>query len=194
MGCGNGRFGLFLAGHLDADQFDYYGVDSSQPLLDIAKDKLGQTKIKFQLKKIDLVEGLLKGGPEINQQFDLIVGFGLMHHIPGFNLRQKLFEFIEQNLKKQGIGVITLWQFGQKPRFMRKGVNPKKVGLTPKELDENDYILDWRRGGRAYRYCHFVDQQEKIKLIDNSGLKLADEFLADGETENLNKYLILTRK
>lgn len=193
LGCGNGRFGEFLESHLENNQLYYLGIDSSQELLEIADQQLAEAGINYELREMDLVDQLLANKMKMEGQFDLIVGFGLVHHIPGFELRQKLFQLIYCNLIDQGIGVLTLWQFGQKPRFIRKGVNPKKVGLAPKDLEDNDYILDWQRGTKAYRYCHFVNKKEQEKLISHSKLNLIDEFLADGKSNNLNKYLVLKR-
>jgi SAM-dependent methyltransferase len=193
LGCGNGRFGVFLKDHLDSSQFFYFGIDSSQELLNIANQQLSQEEINFKLEQIDLVSRLLDNKPIVENKFDLIVGFGLVHHLPGLQLRQKLFEVINKNLTDIGFGVLTLWQFGQKPRFKRKGVDPKNVGINPEMLDDNDYILDWQRGTKAYRYCHFVNQKEQERLVENSNLSLVNQFLADGKTNNLNKYLVLAK-
>ena len=63
-------------------------------------------------------------------------------------------------------------------------------------LEENDCLLDWRRGeakNKAFRYCHFLDEKEMGDLISGTGLKIEKKFFADGKSEKLNQYYILKK-
>ncbi|MBC8100170.1 MAG: class I SAM-dependent methyltransferase, partial [Armatimonadetes bacterium] len=56
-----------------------------------------------------------------------------------------------------------------------------------------DYLLDWRRGERALRYCHHVDDAELGALVAASGLSVVASYYADGESSTLNAYRVLYR-
>ncbi len=189
VGCGNGRFGLFLAEKSPGVKINYFGIDFSRDLLTKAEEKLSSAKINYNLTQKDILRGLdLK-----SKKFDLIACFGLFHHLPSFNLRQKKLMELANYLNTGGLLVITFWQFGDKTRFKEKIVPPKEVGIDQKELENNDYILDWKRGQRRFRYCHHSNQVELEKMVKNVNLKLIDHFLADGKTNDLNLYLVLKK-
>jgi tRNA (uracil-5-)-methyltransferase TRM9 len=186
VGCGNGRFGIFLAENSSKTKINYFGIDYNRQLLSSAEDKLSSAGIDFQLKKADITQGL--GLTE--SKFDLTAAFGLFHHLPSYQLRRKILKEMAGLLCPEGLLVTAFWQFGDKPRFKKKIVDPKKVGINPEELDDNDYILDWKRGKNAYRYCHHFSRQEIEKLVKSLEIKIIDQYLADGKTGNLNSYLI----
>ncbi len=187
VGCGNGRFGLFLDENSPGAEINYLGIDFSQKLLAEAKKDLRSTKINYNLVEKDILQKLnLK-----SKKFDLIVCFGLIHHLASFKLRQEKLMELADYLNTGGLLVVTFWQFGNKPRFEEKTVRPDKVGLDSSRLEENDYILGWKQKEKIYRYCHYVDYREAEKLIKDLKLNLVDKYLADGKTNNLNLYLIL---
>ncbi len=186
LACGNGRFGLFLAENSPKIKINYHGVDFSRELLSKAEKKLSKTNINFKLKKTDIIEDF-----HLSRKYDLITAFGLFHHIPSFDLRRKILKILADHLAEDGLVAVTFWQFADKPRFKDKIVNPEKVGIDPGQLESNDYILDWKRGKTAYRCCHCADQPEVEKLTENLDLKMVDNYLADGKTNNLNLYLVL---
>ncbi|MBD3279345.1 MAG: methyltransferase domain-containing protein [Candidatus Pacebacteria bacterium] len=197
LGCGNGRFAEFLAQTYPQLKFEYSGIDNNDFLLNQAQKKLHQLKKPHQLLKLDLVESLINN--KLNSQlkstkFELIVAFGLFHHLPSFTLRKKLIKVMAKLLSAKGLTVFTAWQFLNEPRFKHKLVKPTKLGLDPEQFEPNDFILDWQRGKTAYRYCHYLDQQEINQLVTTSGLKLIRQFQADGKSKQLNLYLILSNK
>ncbi len=195
LGCGNGRFAQFLL-EQDVD-FEYTGVDNNQQLLDIADNQLNKLQDHKSFKHIDLVAELNANNliEHFQQKFNVIVGFGLIHHIPSFDLRFKLIASLQHLLQKQGLLVLTAWQFAQDPRYHDRHIKPDKVGVKQQDLEKNDFILDWRKGRVAYRYCHFVDKAE-LKQINQqleqqqSPLIFKSSFAADGKSDKLNRYLI----
>jgi len=196
VGCGNGRFGMFLSENLDSKKIKYFGLDFSQRLLETAKQRLTTLGLDFQLKELDLVKSLLnKQLNELyNQKFNLITAFGLFHHLPSFSIRRQAVKQLVSQLENEGVMVATFWQFANKTRFSKKFVNPEKVSIKPEELEENDFIMDWKRGKRAYRYCHHADQPEVEKLTAGLSLEEVDNYLADGKTGDLNLYLVLKKQ
>jgi len=195
VGCGNGRFGQFLVQQEPDFTINYTGLDNSAPLLKYAGEKLQSVKLKPQLIELDLIEQLLAKKDLVNNQlFDVVVAFGVFHHIPSFDLRKRLFEQLSSLVAPDGILCISFWQFLNSVKLRERTVDPKTLDLNATDFEENDYILDWRAGEKpAYRYCHYTNNEEEIALLKQSKLKVIDEFFADGATSNLNHYLVLKK-
>lgn len=190
IGCGNGRFANFLKEQLPERETDYTGVDSSGALLEIARSHTTNTSTQFV--ELDIIDILLHNGSLLpNKTFDLVVAFGVLHHIPSFELRHLFFQLLAAKTRPNGIVVITSWQFLNSIKQREHIVDPRIAGLTPEELEENDFILDWRAGETKYRYCHYLNNAEEIKLLKQSRLTVLDEYFADGSTKNLNHYLVM---
>jgi tRNA (uracil-5-)-methyltransferase TRM9 len=197
IGCGNGRFAKFLSEKLEKN-CEYIGIDNSSKLLNIAKENSKNYKNPnntYKFIKQDIITGLLKNKKITNQQFDLIIIFGVMHHIPSFDLRKKLFKQLESNLISNNSYLISsFWQFTKSPRFQKKNHDPSSVNINPNNLEKNDYIIDWLRGKKAFRYFHFTDKNEVKKLVENTDLKISKQFFADGGVGKLNLYTVLQKK
>lgn len=193
-GCGNGRFAQFLA---DLKiEFEYTGLESNSDLLRYAQQTINKLKINHKLIEFDLIEGLINDNltEKFDQKFNLIAVFGLIHHIPGFKLRKKLLEQLAELLSADGYLVITAWQFAADDRFLKREVDPALVNIKAQDLEKNDFILDWRKGERAFRYCHFVDEEEVERLSRQiEELSLENTFLADSKSGELNRYLLFKK-
>jgi len=196
LGCGNARFANFL--DENDIQFSYHGVDSSQSLLDKASHNLKQQHLEHKLNQLDIVQALLDGSLStiLDKKYDLIVAFGLFHHLPSFKLRKKFIEDIGGMLAdKQSLAVVTAWQFAADKRFEEKFIDPSKINLSADQLEENDFILGWQNHPNAFRYCHFVDESEIKKITaELKKITLLESFFSDGKSEKLNKYLIFKRE
>ncbi|HLA44679.1 MAG TPA: class I SAM-dependent methyltransferase, partial [Aggregatilineales bacterium] len=106
IGCGNGRFGVFLKQNLEIP-IKYHGIDSSDYLLKHAADMLKAENVDFHLRNVDVItEDYIPDDP-----YDLIVIFGVMHHIPGFENRKKLIERSMKALAPGGLLAVTFWVF-----------------------------------------------------------------------------------
>lgn len=195
VGCGNGRFGQFLDQHSPNFAIRYTGIDNSTALLRYAEEKLQSTTLKPQFFELDLIEQLLAKKDLVdNLSFDVVVAFGVFHHIPSFDLRKRLFEQLSALVAPDGILCIGFWQFLNSVKLRERTVDPKTLDLDASEFEENDYILDWRAGDTpTYRYCHYTNNEEEIALLKQTKLKVIDEYFADGATSNLNHYLVLKR-
>ena len=184
IACGNGRFGVFWALQ-QATPFDYLGIDSNRRLLEIARGRLGgYAYVSAQLCERDVVLAPL---PDCHGQ--LIALFGILHHVPGFCARRRLLASAAARLSPGGFLVFAAWRFCEQERFLRRIV--PWTGEFAVEC--NDYLLDWRRGERALRYCHYIDDDEHQTLIEATGLSVLDDYRADGATGQLNRYTVLRK-
>ncbi len=185
IGCGNGRFALFLAGR-QSSAFDYTGIDSSQVLLSLARERLSNLeRVRLRLIEHDLVAHEL---PAMRAQ--LVVLFGLLHHVPGFAQRRELLACCAELLAPGGYLIFAAWRFYEEQRF-RARILPWGSDYS---VEKNDYLLDWRRGERALRYCHYVDDAEHEDLVAATGLSVKADFRADGSSGRLNRYSVLKRE
>ena len=191
VGCGNGRFGVFMAEYLEAPVV-YHGVDNNETLLNHARKALDPLpNITATLEQRDVVLS-----PPETGEYDLVVLFGLIHHIPGRDNRQTFVRRLARRVKPRGFLVFASWRFYDFERFKQR-IIPWADDLAGL-VETHDYLLDWRRGdletGKfAQRYCHFVDDAEHTALIAASGMREIHSFRADGFTNTVNKYALLNR-
>ncbi|MDZ7586638.1 MAG: class I SAM-dependent methyltransferase, partial [Patescibacteria group bacterium] len=100
LGCGNGRFGKFLAEH---KTINYTGMDNNQYLLDRCDKALPQAKL--------IKHDLTKPWP-IKDKFDLVAILGVMHHMPQ-SYRLPILQRAVANLKLGGILFLSFWEFNR---------------------------------------------------------------------------------
>ena len=182
VGCGNGRFGLFLRENLSGP-LSYTGLDNNPTLLSAAQQALApQAAMTTTLHLHDLLAGPL---PE--NTFDLVVLFGVLHHIPGRATRKHIVRNLAAHVAPNGLLAIAAWCFYEFPRF-RERIVPWPDDIA---VETHDYLLDWRRGERAYRYCHYVDEQEHAALMAITSLHQIETYRADGFTGPVNRYTLL---
>jgi len=162
LGCGNGRFGIWLSAQR---RVDYTGLDDNQYLLERAAKRLPHSRL--------IRSDLTKPWP-IKGKFDLVAILGVMHHLPQ-PYRAPLLKRAAAKLKPGGILFLSLWEF-----------NPTKG----KPIGDNDYILSWKLGVTAKRYCHLYTQAEIDSLLKPLKLKLLANFIADTS----NRYLVLAKR
>ena len=162
LGCGNGRFGIWLA---KQRRIDYLGLDQNQYLLDHARKSLPQAR----LFRHDITKPW-----RLKDKFDLVAILGVMHHLPQ-PYRLPLLKRAAAHLKPGGILFLSFWEF-----------NP----IKGQPIGDNDYILSWKLGVTAKRYCHLYTQAEIDSLLKPLKLKLLANFIADTS----NRYLVLVKR
>ena len=189
VGCGNGRLAVWLDAR--GKRGDYVGVDSSQSLLAHASALTREVQdLSVRFLQADITEPGWSGSLPF-QEYDTIFAISVLHHIPSLSLRRRLLRELASLLKPGGLVVVTTWQFLSSQRMRRKIVPWGTVGLSPDELEPGDYLLDWKRGGIGYRYCHLVDEKEMRALAEWAGLEVVETFRSDGKEGNLNLYGVL---
>jgi tRNA (uracil-5-)-methyltransferase TRM9 len=184
VGCGNGRFGVFLAEYVGRE-INYHGMDNNAALLERAMQTVATASgVTMRLEQRDIVEN-----PPDSGLYDLVAVFGVIHHIPGAHQRQEFVRRLAERVKPGGILALACWRFYEFDRFRGRIV---AWGDDLRDLVEaHDYLLDWRRGEVALRYCHYVDDAEHTALIKASGLHEIVTYRADGFSGTVNQYSIL---
>ena len=187
VGCGNARFGAYLAAWLGGE-FSYLGVDASAELLALARRR-NDLPSDTALVEGDLVatasaEALPDG------RYSLVAAFGLLHHVPSFDRRLALLGAMAERLEPGGRLAISLWRFGAFERFRHKQV-PFEPPIDTADLEPGDVLLSFGEEPAAVRYCHFLDGEEIDRLLAAAALPCLDRFTADGREGSLNDYLVL---
>ena len=185
LGCGNGE----LANILSQSGFRgaYTGLDFSAPLMNTAN----RTAADFP---IDFVEVDLTADWGLDTEpFDFICAFAVLHHIPSAPIRLAMLEKTRDLLKPDGRFALSNWQFLNSDR-LRERIQPwERAHLSAAELDEGDYLLDWRSGGEGLRYAHHFSEAEMADLARESGFSILETFYSDGENGKLGLYQIWQR-
>jgi tRNA (uracil-5-)-methyltransferase TRM9 len=195
LGAGNCRFLNYLASEVSFD-LDYTGIDFSDSMLNLSEINKSNKIINIKILKKDLLKESWAIDLDLNS-FDLVVAFGLFHHIPGFQNRLNIFQRIKDLLVKEGIYVFTTWQFLDVPRLQKRIAWPndldddfilKRLEISKSDLEQGDYFLDWVKKEIGYRYAHAFSDQEIMDLT--KGLELIKDYRSDGRNMNRNRYLI----
>ena len=182
VGCGNGRFGVFLA---DNHSFPtrYHGLDNNQQLLDFAQEAVGSHEaLDATFATYDMMTDALP-----DDTYNLVVLFGVLHHVAGYANRQTFMRELAQRVGDDGLLVFAAWRFYEQDRFRQRIV----AWDDDIHVEKHDYLLDWRRGERALRYCHYVDDAEHTALIEATGMQVLADYRADGATGDMNRYSVL---
>ena len=200
LGCGNGTFASALsrAGHRGR----YLGIDSSTPLLEIARGASYDFPVDFLQADLMRLPALLEmpvpeanghpeGGkqdpPSANGSWSIITAFAVLHHIPGNDLRVSLLRRARELLSPEGRLALSNWQFTSSPR-LRERIQPWSKLDSWLDLENGDYLLDWRRGQLGLRYVHEFDEAELFRLAAECGFVVAETFYSDGADQRSGLY------
>lgn len=197
LGCGSGALAQLWANQ--GRQGAYHGVDFSAVLLQEARDLLSGEEIPpgldIQLFEADL---LSKKWPDIlpRRNYDGVLCFAALHHIPGFETRLQLVKQVRQLLASGGVFIHSNWQFQHSPRLMARVQDWSQIGLQAEELEEGDTLLDWRYSlpGQSeqvgYRYVHRFSEDEFERLANAGGFEIKERFESDGDGGRLGLYQV----
>jgi SAM-dependent methyltransferase len=191
LGCGNGE--LARERMRRGQRGPYTGLDFSQPLLEVARhgwEDAPATFIRADLTAGDWDKRMVTPVPQF---FDLVTAFAVLHHIPGANLRLNILQKVHELLRPGGQFIHSEWQFLNSDKLKSRVQPWQEIGLSDKDVDPGDYLLDWRSGGRGLRYVHHFDETELEALAAASRFRVCSEFLSDGENGLLGLYQVWER-
>ena len=193
LGCGNGRFALFLERNPDfrgQRPFTCVGIDLSAELIAHARTATaGLDHIRFQVD--DIEECSLDA-----ETCDLVALFGVLHHLPGFDTRRRTLERAASALAPGGLLVLTCWQFADGPGFESRRLDwTSEAGVDPAELEPGDHLLRWGPDGTEgrRRYCHHADEPELNRLVHDLPLAEVARYRSDGSGGRQNLYWLGAR-
>jgi SAM-dependent methyltransferase len=205
LGCGDGKVGRWLAANANVSA--YLGLDASEAMLERARRvtsgrgqvagndfSLAAFRLPLSFALADLTDPdwphLLPSHP-----FDWILAFAVFHHLPGFDTRTQILCTLAEHLVPGGTFVMSNWQFTRSQRLKRRIVSWPALNLAETDVEPNDYLLAWERGGkRGLRYVHLLDEAEARRMADAAGLRLAGVFHADGVTGDLADYAQMVKR
>ena len=166
----------------------YLGTDFSSNLLEEAVRKVPD-QVQVSFIQLDLTEtDWNKVLPR--EAFDLVLCFAALHHIPSHPARLSVCKNIRKLISETGQIQISNWQFLKSERLKKRIVPWEEVDLAQDDVDQGDYLLDWRRGGYGLRYIHHFNPEELSRLADESGFRIIESFDSDGKSGNLSLYQV----
>jgi tRNA (uracil-5-)-methyltransferase TRM9 len=186
LGCGNGELARTLA--QTGFRGEYLGLDFSLPLLKDAAAQSGAFPVHFLA--VDLTAD---DWPPITGHWSLITAFAALHHIPGAAARLGILQKVHALLAPEGKFIHSEWQFLNSPKLAARIQPWERVNLSAAEVDEGDYLLDWRSGGLGLRYVHHFSEEELSQLASAVGFRVEASFLSDGSNGRLGLYQVWSK-
>ncbi len=185
LGCGNGHFlhELIRRGH----KAPLLGVDFSLPLLRNAESTLGVEFREVDLTKLSAFSDQLLA---VNGPWSVVTMFATLHHIPSTEIRLDILRTVKKLLKPGGKFILSNWQFLNSEKLKARIQPWSRVGLADEDVDEGDYLLDWRSGGEGLRYAHQFSAEELLGLSEQAEMSVSESFLSDGENGRLGLYQV----
>jgi 2-polyprenyl-3-methyl-5-hydroxy-6-metoxy-1,4-benzoquinol methylase len=184
LGCGNGFFLREL--HDRGHQAPLLGADFSLPLLREAESTPGVEFRAVNLMELSsVVDELLATG-----HWSRVTMFATLHHIPSNEVRLDILRTVRKLLKPNGTFILSNWQFLNSEKLKARVQPWGRVGLSDSDMDEGDYLLDWRSGGEGLRYAHQFSEKELFELAEQAQMKVEASFLSDGENGRLGLYQV----
>ena len=211
VGCGNGRFAAALAAERAAHDVPrevshYLGLDRCEALLAYARERdlpfpcqwlSWSWDALLDREAFDDLSQRPQDGPALYGRFDLVLLFGVTHHIFSFSRRLQLLHWVSAQLAEGGRLWVSFWDLGAHPRLIRRRLSWEQhrdslpEDLSP--LEENDWLLGWGAHQDTPRYCHWSDAEE-VKLISDALTSIDQTLSAElVEEGGLNRYLEISR-
>ena len=184
LGCGNGFFLREL--HNSGNQAALLGVDFSLPMLHEAESTPEVGFLAADITNLASVRGRL----ETANGWNVITMFAALHHIPSNEIRLDILRTVKSLLAPEGRFILSNWQFLNSDQLKARIQPWSRVGLSDSNVDDGDYLLDWRSGGEGLRYAHQFSAEELLGLAEQVQMKVEAGFLSDGENGRLGLYQV----
>lgn len=164
LGCGNGR----LINSLDEKKVDYLGIDSSDELVKIAREKFPKNKFEMMnMESLSLPDDKL----------DAVFSIASLHHMP--NIKSRLLALSEacRVLNKNGYLFITVWNLWQ-PKY-RKYIwkNLSNMIFKRSRTHFGDTFIPWKDSARnvlAERYYFAYTLNGLKKDLKSTGFEIVE--------------------
>lgn len=167
IGCGNGK--LFEV--VRDKKVDYIGIDNSEKLIEIAKEKYPEAK--FQV-----ADALSLPFP--NNFFDKIYSISVLQHIPSEEFRLQFLREAKRILRPEGLFILRVWDLWRRKKGRKLILRYTLLKLIRKsKLDFKDIFLPWRNSlGKILirRYLHCFTKKELEDLVKKIGFKMKESW------------------
>lgn len=188
VGCGDGRVTRALAAL--RRPIRYCGLDASARLIELARLRPAPASIRASYVRAEIT-GAEWGVTPPRGGFDCAVMFAVLHHIPGRRRRARVLRRAAAQVRPGGRLALSVWQFLSDDRLRRKIAPWSLIGLRDSDVDDGDYLLDWKRGGEGLRYCCLLTEEDVISTATAAGCEVVEMYRSDGRTGALSLYTIL---
>lgn len=180
LGCGNGR--LFSV--LKDRKVHYCGVDLSDKLIDIAKNKYPQADFK-------VADALNLPFPD--DFFDKVYSISVLHNIPSKEFRLQYLKEAKRVLKVGGIFILRVWDFWRRKEGWRLFLKYSLLKFfNMSKLDFFDVFVPWKNNkGKivAQRYFHCFTKKRIVSLVKEVNFKIKKVWRS-GKDPRTNIYLV----
>ena len=184
LGCGNGR----MAEIFTESQIEYLGVDNSEELIKIAKQRFADKSwTRFEVGDALTVD--------YQNQFDLVLMIAVLHHLPTKELRLKALKNVYNSLRPGGRLVISNWNLWQvfsdrkKFRYWRYLLDYREKAKRG-AWGVSDAFVPWKPlAGDNLRYVHSFRVGELKRLLKRVGFEVDK---ANFESKNGERATMLT--
>lgn len=178
LGCGNGRYFEYLK----EKKVNYFGVDNSEKLIEIAKARYPEAD--FQV-----ADALNLPFPD--NFFDKVVSIAVLHHIPSEELRIQFLKEVKRVLKPGSVLFLTVWSFRELKEFFLffKFIILKLFGS---KLDFGDFLEPW--GKKTMRYYHYFTENELMSLAKKADFKIKEIGIIRNERGNRRNTFLVAGK
>ncbi|MFA7169842.1 MAG: class I SAM-dependent methyltransferase [Candidatus Paceibacterota bacterium] len=159
VGCGNG----LMFPYISEKGSYYFGVDIAENLIEIAREryanKIAEGRARFEV-------GDATDLPVKDDEFDFVISFAVLHHIPSEKLRKKFFDEIQRALRPNGKVKITVWNLSNDWARDRFDIGSQLAGKA-----SGDVTIPWKgtQGEFINRYVHQFSKEELYVLAEDSG-------------------------
>ena len=179
VGCGNGK-NMLETPHL------FYGLDISESLLNIAKEKtINKSNV------IELLNGSITNIPYNDSFFDAIMSIAVIHHLTTQDDRVQAINEMIRVCKPGGQILITVW------KLESNEVYNNGIKINDFDADYHDRYIEWTGTDQStntifQRFYHFFTLDEIHLLIDKIiSSNISDKLIKSYDVvEELNNYYI----
>ena len=98
-----------------------------------------------------------------------MLAFAVLHHLPGESTVIQHCQKIRRFLAPGGKFIFSVWQFLNSPRLRERIQDWSEIGLSASQVEQGDYLLDWRQGGHGLRYVHVFTTDKLEDLASRCG-------------------------
>lgn len=188
VGCGNGRlFDIF-----NSKKIEYFGVDFSKKLIEIARRKylpsISSDKDTYSEKVFPtFIRVNALNLPFEDNFFDQVFCIAVFHHIPSKKKRIEFLNEIRRVLKKHGEVHLTVWNLWTRKyvsKIFKEGIK-KLFGKS--KLDYCDVFIPFDK--KRNRYYHCFRRSELKKLFLESGFKIKEIKRLKRRKKKVNIYV-----